>query len=406
MAFNILEHVALAYQPIWGRTRQLIGVRLRVRALQPDSVDAAHLLHWLATEWSAPAPFLLVSFADAPQLLQALAVPPVPNVWLEIPDYGDFLPPDLQQAVERAKATGHALVQGAPLDRARPLHGQSKQRYLLDLWPEQAALALTAASQRRPPGTPSMSPVLPDQLYQNIGSRALAAHCLDDQRAWGICGWPQDDTLFTYRQYGVQPDRLTLVRVQLAVQNDASMDVIEDLVHQDVVLTYRLLRLVNSVVFGGDRQINTIRQALMLLGQRQLREWLHEQLGSASTDKDLLPVRQSLVLRARLMEYLMAPGPEHDLQAEIYITGLFSQLDQMMQEPIGVSLGRVPLSERIVQALLLQEGPYYAYLDLAQRLENFEQMEQIANACAEYGFAMDTVNRALLRMLVHWRNTV
>ena len=129
MAFNILEHVALAYQPIWGRTRQLIGVRLRVRALQPDSVDAAHLLHWLGTEWSAPAPFLLVSFADAPQLLQALAVPPVPNVWLEIPDYGDFLPPDLQQAVERAKGTGHALVQGAPLDRARPLHGQAKWRH-------------------------------------------------------------------------------------------------------------------------------------------------------------------------------------------------------------------------------------------------------------------------------------
>ena len=48
MSLNLLEHVAFAYQPIWGASRQLTGVRLRVRALAPDSVDAVHLLELLA----------------------------------------------------------------------------------------------------------------------------------------------------------------------------------------------------------------------------------------------------------------------------------------------------------------------------------------------------------------------
>jgi hypothetical protein len=70
MSLNLLEHVAFAYQPVWGASRQLIGVRLRVRALAPDSVDAAHLLELLANAWSGQAPFLLVSFVEQSLLRQ------------------------------------------------------------------------------------------------------------------------------------------------------------------------------------------------------------------------------------------------------------------------------------------------------------------------------------------------
>ncbi len=404
MAFNILEHVAFAYQPVWGQTRQLVGVRLRVRALHTESVDAAHLLHVLGNEWSEQAPFLLVSFADQPQLLQALSVNPHDAIWLELPDRGDFTAPELVEAVALAHRKGHRLVQQSPLARARPSVADNGQwRYLLDLWPEQVALALQAAEHR---GTPQAmrSPVLPGQLYQHIGTRALAAHCLDDAKVWGICGWPEHDVLQTYRHHGVPVDKRTLVRVQQALMRDVSMETLEDLIHQDPVLTFRTLRLVNSPVFGTTRQVETVRQALMLLGQTRLRDWMMELLRGACADQDLQPVRQSMVLRARLMTQLMDAGAQQHLNTESYLTGLFSRLHELMHEPLGVTLGRVPLSEAIGQALLHSNGPYHAYLHLACAMEDPQQMEHLPAMCEQAGFPLDHVNRSLIRMLARWHN--
>ncbi|HEX5806610.1 MAG TPA: HDOD domain-containing protein [Macromonas sp.] len=407
MAFNILEHVAFAYQPIWGQNRQLAGVRLRVRALHTESVDAAHLLHVLGNEWSERAPFLLVSFADQPQLLQALSVNPHDAIWLELPDAGDYTAPAMVDAIALARRMGHRLVQQVPLERARALlnHGNGHWRLLLNLWPEQVAQALQASEQRgKPQATPS--PVLPGQLYQHIGTRALAVHCLDDAKAWGLCGWPDADVLQAYRHHGVPVDKRTLVRVQQALMRDVSMETLEDLIHQDPVLTFRMLRLVNSPIFGTTRQVETVRQALMLLGQTRLRDWLLELMPGACTDQDMWPVRQGMVLRGRLMTYLMDAGVQQHLNTESYLTGLFSRMHQLMHEPMGVVLGRVPLPEAIASALLHGNGPYHPYLEIARGMEDMQQLEHLPALCEQAGFPLDHVNRALIRMLAHWHNVL
>ncbi|GAB3184582.1 HDOD domain-containing protein [Hydrogenophaga aquatica] len=408
MAFNILEHVTFTYQPIWGPKRQLIGVRLRVRALHPDSVDAAHLLEALENEWSRDAPFLLVSFTDQAQLLQALAFNPHDSIWLELPDFGEYTPPEVVQAVALARRVGHRLVQRSPLARARVLgggNGAKNFRYLLDLWPDQVAQAMIASEQKGRPGGQA-TPLLPDQLYHHLGTRPLAAHALDDAKGWGVCGWPTEDVLKSHQRYGVPVDRRTLVRVQQALMHESSMDAVEHLIHQDAVLTHRVLRLVNSPLFGSTRQVETVRQALFLLGQTRLRDWLLELMPGSATDVDLLPVRQSLVLRGKLMAQLMNAGVQNNLATEIYVTGLFSGLGQLTHEPLGVALGRVPVSSAVSDALLRQSGPYHVYLDIAQRMESPEQLEHLANVCAEAGFGLDHVNRALLRTFSQWRNVL
>ncbi|NIC43656.1 HDOD domain-containing protein [Aquabacterium sp. A08] len=402
MSLNLLEHVAFAYQPIWGASRQLTGVRLRVRALAPDSVDAVHLLELLANAWSDQAPFLLVSFVEQSLLRQALVVSPHDNLWLEIPDFGDTPPPGLPEAVARAHRMGHRLVQDAPLARARPLPatGPGVHRYLLHLWPEQVVQAQQALAQA------GRSPLLSGQLYRDLGQRTLAVHALDQRQAWGVVGWPEDDVLRDHARYGVPVDKLTLVRVQQALMREASMEVIERLIHQDAVLTFRMLRLVNSPVFGASREVTTIRQALMLLGQRRLRDWLLELMPGAAADRELLPVRLAMVLRGRLMEHLMDAGVQHDLATEIYVTGLFSRLDRLTQEPLTTTLRRVPLSEPMTDALLRQSGPYFPYFDIAQRLERFDEVQRLPAVCEAAGFPLEQVNRALLRTLAHWRNSL
>ena len=130
MSLNILDHVGLAYQPIWGAKRQLAAVRLRVRAFHPESVDAAHLLQLLSSERQPHTPPLLVSFVDRALLLQALSVSPQEGIWLELPDEGDFATDELRQHIQFARRMGHQLVQCGPLARAAQGVGAGRQRFV------------------------------------------------------------------------------------------------------------------------------------------------------------------------------------------------------------------------------------------------------------------------------------
>lgn len=400
MSLNILDHLTLSYQPIWGRDRELAAVRLRVHALHPDVLDAAHFLQILETEHAPGAPLMLVAFDDRRMLGQALSLSPHENIWLELPDEGDFTTEAMRQQALVARRMGHTLLQSGPLARALVVQG-NRPSCLLHLWPEQVAQALQAAAARGEGRKDVTSPVIAGQVYQHVGSRVLAEHCLDHAQAWGVCGWPVDDVLHSHRRDPITCDPVTVRQVQKAMDAERSLEVIEELMQGDPVLVYRLLRMVNSVAFGGTREVNNLRHAVMLLGQGNIRQWLYEQSKAADSDTALRPARQTLVLRARLTEYLMDPGPENELRAEIYTTGLFSELDGLLQEPLAEALERLPLSGRMLDALLRQTGPYYPYLQLARHLENPAAMADTPALCEAHELRLDDVNRSLIRMLNH-----
>jgi c-di-GMP phosphodiesterase len=165
-----------------------------------------------------------------------------------------------------------------------------------------------------------------------------------------------------------------------------------------------MLRMANSVGVGVSREVTSIRHALMLLGMTNVRGWLNEQLVAASTEVSLKPVRHAMVLRAQLMDYLMDAGPEHDLRAEIYTTGLFSRIDGLLQEPLPDALERIPLSGRVTDALLNHHGPYVSYLDVACHMEDPSAMGDLPVVCHAHEFRLDDVNRALIRMLCQVRH--
>lgn len=401
---NILSAVALAYQPIWGPDRGLLGVRLRVRSDGSGAVDAGHVLSVLDAQWTDNAPRLFVSFAERGLLNQALVHTPFEHITLELPDPATHAGADVVSKVATARRMGHRFLVAGQLAQTRSAPvGQVSPAALLQVGPDLETLVLRVLEARAEGRSAGLnSPVLPGHIYEQPTHVAVAAHCLDDQAATGVAGWPVADTLKGHRHFGVRPDRHTIIRLQQALMHDKAMDRVESLVYQDPVLTFRLLRLVNSPLFGPTREVHTIRQALMLLGQKPVRNWLMDQLPGAATDKDLVPVRMGMVLRARFMEHLMDPGPQHELRADIYTAGLFSQLDQLTHEPLAKTLARLPLSDAVVAALLRQSGPYHPYLDIACHLEGLDAVDTVAAVCEAHSFPIEGVNRALLRMLSGW----
>ncbi|MCS7051254.1 MAG: HDOD domain-containing protein, partial [Thermomicrobium sp.] len=124
---------------------------------------------------------------------------------------------------------------------------------------------------------------------------------------------------------------------------------------------YRLLRLVNSVWYGR-RRIESVRQALLLLGTRLVSAWVTLLLMADIPDKphELLT---TAVIRARMAELIVAATGKGNREAA-FLVGLLSVLDALLDQPMDELLAALPLAEELRVALLHRAGELGAILDL------------------------------------------
>lgn len=407
MAAGVLQDVTLGYQLLWNAQRQVAGVKLNLEVLPFRSVDAAYLLAALQSAWHPKAPGLILSTTDATLLAELLKLDLGALVQLAVP--ADLLNDHtLARQVNQAKQRGLQLVwHGQPGQTPLPGQAVSFAQQIIGLSPEQALMALRVALHRQHGGEsqPSArlnSPVHPHQIVDSVPSQVLAKHCLDEQGARAVIGWPIEDVIYAYQQARIQPSLANLRRLIQALETDASMDQVEQLLGQDPVLAYRLLRYVNSAGLGFDRSVDSLRQGLMVLGLSHTAGWLRELLAQASQDLDLEPFRQSLALRARFMALLLDAGEGDALRRELSLCGLLSQIDWLVGESMASALRAIPLPTRVAEALLSQEGPYWPFLAMASALEHpYPNTPQ--DLCAQHSFDLEEVNLTLLRSLAELR---
>jgi EAL and modified HD-GYP domain-containing signal transduction protein len=134
------------------------------------------------------------------------------------------------------------------------------------------------------------------------------------------------------------------------------------------------------------------------MGYTQLRTWLMEQISTGKDDPDLAPIRASMLLRGHLMEHLCGAGIENELRREVFLCGIFSQLDLLLGEPVGAAIHKLPLPGRIASAVIGQTGPYAAWLEVATALES-GNTRIIREVCKAHKLPAEEVNRALLHTL-------
>ena len=391
MVQSVLGSLTLGYRALWGRSRALAGVQLYVaQADASAAVDTPHLLRTLREMWSEHSPPLLLSPQSRQLLLDLLqyAQPGGPDIEVR----GQWLAgSEIFSMVRAAHARGLRLVwRGDLTDLPEQDVARCFSHSLLSLQPEVALAALRAGAQR--------SPVLPGQMYEGIASRTVMAHCLDQRNALSLAGWPTEDVLYSLRHETPQPGHATIYKLMKAIDAEQSLEIFEDILAEDPLLAYRFMTYTNSAALGLRTGIDSLRRGLVMMGYGSIQRWLGDQLPHASTEPDLQPVYQSMVLRARVTERLLDAGVENELRREIYLCGLFSQLDLLLREPLSNILLRLPLSERIHDATVLHTGPYAPSLQLACALES-DDASAVRQLCEEHELRAEDVNRALLRAL-------
>jgi EAL and modified HD-GYP domain-containing signal transduction protein len=127
---------------------------------------------------------------------------------------------------------------------------------------------------------------------------------------------------------------------------------IEKLIRREVSLASKLLRFINSALFAWDQPVQSIMQALTGMGDHEIRTWVSlATLPSLTVDKPDELMRTALV-RARFCE-LLAPGAGLDhRKADLFLIGLFSLLDAMLDRPLREVLAEIKLNGEIAGVLL------------------------------------------------------
>ena len=403
MAASVLGSVTLGYEPIWNRLRRCCGIRLFVDTQQAHAIDARHLLGALAELWPDSAPPLMLQVHSQTLLSDLLDHAPANGIHLEIgaPWLEDAL---LAARVRKAHQRGVRMVwSGDPGEVPTPDVAPWFANTLRMLTPEQALASLRASlRQNHNAGTGtavlSSSPLVPHCYYQGLASQALVEHALDRQGITGAAGWPVEEIVHGYRLRQIQPDRQLLGNLLKAIDADESMEALEYRLGDDPLLAYRFLRYANSAHLGANIEVDTLRQGLTVMGYTPFKNWLLEQLPHANSDPNLAPIRAGMVWRARIMECLCNAGAEDDLRREVFLCGIFSQLDLLLGEPLGTAIHRLPLPGRIASAIVGRSGPYSPWLEVASALES-SNTRMIRDICKVHAMPADAVNRALLRTL-------
>jgi c-di-GMP phosphodiesterase len=147
------------------------------------------------------------------------------------------------------------------------------------------------------------------------------------------------------------------VRVQLAAQlndPDASFSELAELISSDVTLSYRLLRYINSAFVGMREPVESLRDALILLGSRRVRSWVTLLLLS-----DAGAGRPDLVSTALLRAHMcrsLAEATEQDPE-RAFLVGLLSVADALVDRPLPDVIAELPIGADLADALLEGAGP-------------------------------------------------
>lgn len=164
------------------------------------------------------------------------------------------------------------------------------------------------------------------------------------------------------------PQMLTVASLINQIKVETNLREVARVLKQDMAMSYRLLRYVNTAALGLSQQISSIEQGLLILGQAQLDRWLTLLLlsGGAMGDTALTEIA---LTRARFLELVGAYRLPPEQCEKLFVLGLFSMLDVALKVPLETAIKPLRLAEPLNAALLRHEGLYGMYLSLADACE-------------------------------------
>lgn len=193
----------------------------------------------------------------------------------------------------------------------------------------------------------------------------------------------------------LKPGHAQIVHLLNLVRRNGDIRDIETVLKQDLALSYKLLRYINSAGFGLMYEIQSFRHAVNILGYDALNKWLSLLLVTDSRDPGAPALMQTAITRGRFMEEAGAGHVDADERDNLFITGAFSLLHVLLGTSMQALLDKLHLPASVSDALLHDRGEFAPFLRLAKACESLDG-SALGALADEFGFTPEHLNRAQL----------
>ena len=218
------------------------------------------------------------------------------------------------------------------------------------------------------------------KLYPDI---CICASNIPDMETFGKLSPAETISLFegtffrmpvTRGEHKVSPLKINYISLlNLIEEDDFDLTKAADIISQDTALIISLLRLANTRSFNSE--ITSVRVAVSMLGQKDLTRWIQTTvIEKLCSDKPNELMRLSL-LRAKFAENLAPVFGMAMRSQELFLTGLFSILDIILDCSMEEALSMVRVSGKIRAALLERTGSLAEVLHFIVKYESAEWQE-------------------------------
>lgn len=399
----------LGRQPILDFHGEIVGYEMRIKKTAPPPGDGAQLLQQMVDE------MLLSSMEDLN----------VQKLRGEKKIFATISAPSLHtEFLDRIEGTGIVLMFRPPdtgsldtlIARCQELHDLG-YRFGLQQLTYRAELddLLPLVDYLRIDPTLLNAMQLGELVVQlrSHGDFELIANPVESEELFAVCRKLKLDLCQGYyfakplpvRATKVDGQRLRVMQLLNLAMNHADMAELEKQFKPDPVLSYKLLRFINSPATGLLQPVRSVNHALVVLGYDPLYRWLTLLLfASGQPDHRTLALMKNALVRARLTELLGQKKLKPNEHGGLFITGIFSLLDALLNMPMETALASLKLPPPIEAALMKREGIYAPYLDLAIACEEAEE-QVIATYAAVSGISAEEINLAHVQALI-WAEEV
>ena len=246
------------------------------------------------------------------------------------------------------------------------------------------------------------------KLYPNIKIIAgniqgqLEFYNLTQEGGYSLFEGPFYRTPVTKGDTEVAPLKMNYIEL-LNIVNDPNFDLTKaaDVIGRDTALVISLLKIVNRMSVNSE--ITTIRHAAAMLGQKELRKWITTAVAQQlCTDKPNEIMRISLI-RAKFAESLAKYFDMGSVSGELFLMGLFSVIDLILDKPMADALNTLNLSNPIKEALIDGTGDYAHVLEFIMEYEN-ANWQEISRVGILNNMKMDDVYNAYISTLSWYRD--
>ena len=179
----------------------------------------------------------------------------------------------------------------------------------------------------------------------------------------------------------IPSNRLNYMRLMQALSRpELEPRELEEAIKCEASLCYRLLRYLNSAAFGFRSEIKSIRHALAIMGEREVRRWLRLVATLSAGQGKSSDLVLSAMVRARFCE-LLGERVKHG-ESDLFLVGLLSMMDAILELPMGVVLEGISVDQETKAVLLGNPSilsPIYGLM-LAQEAGDWDRVSTASSS--------------------------